>query len=246
LARLRQDDWVICVSQSTRNDFCQYTGFDPSQVIVVYSAASPQVFYPCTNVNELERVRRKYGIPDGSYVLTLNTLEPRKNVQQVIASFAHLVEEEQIKDLSLVLVGAKGWKYEGILETISGCRAARDRITLTDYVPDQDLSALYTGALVFVYPSLYEGFGLPPLEAMQCGAPVITSNTSSLPEVVGDAGIMIDPTDTDALCQSMLDIYHKPCLRTNLSRNSLERARQFSWERCTTETIAAYRQSLTV
>jgi glycosyltransferase involved in cell wall biosynthesis len=120
----------------------------------------------------------------------------------------------------------------------------RDRIVMTGYVAEDDLAPLYSGALAFVYPSLYEGFGLPPLEAMQCGTPVITSNTSSLPEVVGDAGIMVDPLDQDALCDALSRVHGSAALRRELSRRSLARARQFSWERCIDQTLAAYRTAL--
>jgi glycosyltransferase involved in cell wall biosynthesis len=171
-------------------------------------------------------------------------MERRKNVEQVIKCFSRLVHEEGIKDLRLVLVGAQGLGYEGILNAIASFDIPRDSIVLTGYVADEDLAALYSGASGFIYLSLYEGFGLPPLEAMQCGTPVITSNTSSLPEVVGEAGIMVDPTDEDAICQSLLDVYRDAGLRAQMSRDSLDRARQFSWDRCVRETIAAYKTAL--
>src|SRR5205823_2310457 len=114
------------------------------------------------------------------------------------------------------------------------------RVILTGYVDDADLAPLYSGALAFLFPSLYEGFGLPPLEAMQCGIPVITSNTSSLPEVVGPAGITLDPTDADALCQAILELSHRPSLREQLSLASLAQAQHFSWERSTQQLLDAY------
>jgi glycosyltransferase involved in cell wall biosynthesis len=155
-----------------------------------------------------------------------------------------LIREQKIDDLCLVLTGAKGWDYDRIFGEIANSVDVQDKIILTGYVPDEDLSPLYSGALAFVYPSLYEGFGLPPLEAMQCGTPVITSNTSSLPEVVGDAGIMVAPTDSDALCQAMLDLYCSDALRRDLAQKSLLRAKQFSWQKTTRETINAYKKAL--
>ncbi len=137
-----------------------------------------------------------------------------------------------------------GWNYDKIFETLESCNSLKDSIILTGYVADEDLAALYSGALAFVYPSFYEGFGLPPLEAMQCGVPVITSNTSSFPEIVKDAGIMVDPTDTDAICSSILEIYRDPSLRKTMSQKSLERASFFSWDNCTRGTIAAYKAAL--
>jgi glycosyltransferase involved in cell wall biosynthesis len=144
----------------------------------------------------------------------------------------------------LVLVGNLGWKYESIFSELTATEGLRDRIIITGYVSNEDLAALYSDALFFVFPSLYKGFGLPPLEAMQCGVPVITSNTSSLPEVVGDAGIMVNPNDADALCQAMLNIHGNPLLRAQLSSNALERSKQFSWRKSANETIKAYKTAL--
>ena len=241
---LDSETWVLCISHATKNDLCNYRkDLDPAKVFVTPLAAS-DLFYRCSDKERMALVRAKYAIPDAPYILSLSTLEPRKNIDHTIRCFAKLVQEQNIKDLYLVLVGATGWKYEKIFETISNCDAVKERIIFTGRVADEDLAAVYSGALAFVYPSFYEGFGLPPLEAMQCGVPVITSNTSSLPEVVGDAGIMLDPTDVDGLCHSLLEIYRQPSLQAAMSRKSLERAKQFSWERCTQDTVAAYKASL--
>jgi glycosyltransferase involved in cell wall biosynthesis len=244
LESLDPDSWILCISHATKNDLCNYlTSISPSRVFVTHLAAS-ELFYLCTSSEEVTDVRNKYKIPNSPYILSLSTLEPRKNIDHTIRCFAKLVQQEKIKDLYLVLVGTKGWDYNKIFEEISYHDSVKDRIIITGYVADEDLAALYSGALMFVYPSFYEGFGLPPLEAMQCGVPVITSNTSSLPEVVGDAGIMVSPTDADALCQSMLDIYNNSSLRAEMSMRSLEQAKQFSWEKCTQETVAAYKTAL--
>ena len=192
----------------------------------------------------MQLARAKYGILDGPYILSLSTLEPRKNIDHTIRCFARLIRDENIRDLNLVLVGTKGWDFDRIFGELTNHDQLRDRIIVTGYVADEDLSAIYSGARMFVYPSFYEGFGLPPLEAMQCGVPVITSNTSSLPEVVGNAGLMVDPKDGDALCQAMFDIYRQPSLRDDLSRRSIERSRAFSWDICARETVRAYRSAL--
>jgi glycosyltransferase involved in cell wall biosynthesis len=244
ISGLDSDSWVLCISQSTKNDLCNYSKLiDPSKVMVTYLAASA-LFYPCSDTQKQDFIRCKYGIPNAPYILSLSTLEPRKNIDHIIRCFVNLVQQEKIQDLYLVLVGAKGWNYDHILAEISSNSHLKERIIITGYVADEDLAALYSGAIAFVYPSFYEGFGLPPLEAMQCGIPVITSNTSSLPEVVGDAGIMLDPKDTDGLCQSLLDLYNKPSLRQSMSQKSLEQSKKFSWEKCTQETIAAYKMAL--
>jgi glycosyltransferase involved in cell wall biosynthesis len=244
LASLDLESWILCISQSTKNDLCNYSSLvDPHRVFVTHLAAS-QLFYPCLDSLQKAVTCRKYNIPDVPYILSLSTLEPRKNINQTIRCFLKIIEQEKIQDLNLVLVGAKGWKYDNIFAEISKNPVLKDRIITTGYVADEDLAALYSGAIAFVYPSFYEGFGLPPLEAMQCGVPVITSNTSSLPEVVGDAGIMVDPKDSDMLCHSLLEVYNHPDLRQSMSQKSLAQAKKFSWEKCTQQTLAAYKTAL--
>jgi glycosyltransferase involved in cell wall biosynthesis len=152
--------------------------------------------------------------------------------------------EKAVGDMRLVMVGTRGWKMESIFAELSSLGSLADRVIVTGFVPDEDLAPIYSHASMFVYPSLLEGFGLPPLEAMQCGVPVITSNTSSLPEVVADAGIMVPPSDADALCQAMTNLYQDSELHDRLASKALERAATFSWGRCADETVAAYRAAL--
>lgn len=238
---IHPEDWVFAISESTKNDLCEHLQIDGSRVVVNHLAASPELFYPCLDERRICAMRRKYNIPEAPYFLGLNTLEPRKNTDRLIRAFSKMVREHRIEELSLVLVGSKGWKYDPIFDAIEESGLARNRIVLTGFVDDEDLATFYSGALCFVYPSQYEGFGLPPLEAMQCGTPVITSNSSSLPEVVGNAGIMIDPDKTDELCQAMLDVYRSSALRDSLSVLALHRSKQFSWERFVKRTIEAYK-----
>ena len=239
---LGPEDFSLCISESTKNDLCNYRPeFEPSRIFVTPLGASDN-FRLCTDTNALDAVKKKYGIPpETEYLLSLCTLEPRKNLEQAIRCFARVVQQEHLKNLRLVLVGPKGWDYDRIFAATS---EVSEYVIFTDFVADEDLSPLYSGALAFIYLSLYEGFGLPPLEAMQCGTPVITSNTSSLPEVVGDAGKMFDPMDTDGICQALLDVYKNPELRITMRQRSLERAKLFGWERCTQGTIAAYKTAL--
>ncbi len=245
LNSISPEDYVICVSNSTKNDLCSYLKYiNPERVFVTHLAAAPDVFYPCSNSEQIIYVRNKYHIPNASYILSLCTLEPRKNIDHVIRCFAKLIQEQNIKDLYLVLVGAKGWSYSKIFEEVANFPLAKERVILTGYVADEDLAALYSGALAFTYLSFYEGFGLPPLEAMQCGVPVISSNTSSLPEVVGDAAIMLDPLDVDGLCQSILKLYNNSSLRERMSLKSIEQAKHFSWERCAQKTVKAYKTAM--
>jgi glycosyltransferase involved in cell wall biosynthesis len=245
LDSLNRDTFVLCISESTKNDLCSYSDkIDPEKVFVVPLAASEN-FYRCTDTATIAAARSKYGIPPmARYFLSVSTLEPRKNIDQTIKAFIKILQEQKADDLYLVLTGTKGWDYGRIFSEIANSIDFKERIILTGYVPDEDLAPLYSGALGFVYPSFYEGFGLPPLEAMQCGTPVITSNTSSLPEVVGDAGIMVAPTDLDALCQAMLDLFQDEELRRTMSERSLARAKQFSWEKYTQDVINAYKTAL--
>jgi glycosyltransferase involved in cell wall biosynthesis len=241
---LEPSDWVLAISESAKQDLCAYKKFDPSRVFVTPLAANATWFYPSRDAAVNAEVRARYGIPNAPYLLSLSTLEPRKNIDHVIRSFARLVAQQKLEDLHLVLVGAEGWDFDAIFEAREHETDVRNRVIFTGYVPNEDLAMLYSGALAFVFMSLYEGFGLPPLEAMQCGAPVITSNNSSLPEVVGDAGIMLDARDADGLCQALLNLYNDQELRAEMSGKSLQRAALFSWKRCVELTLDAYRTAL--
>ena len=236
----RHQDWITCISKNTKQDFCNHTGMNPERVFVTPLAASDN-FYPVTDSEIISHQLRQYQIPQQPYLLSLCTLEPRKNLNFLLQCFAQLLAQDPNLDLNLVLVGVSGWKNNDIFQTVQNNPLLKKNVIFTGYIPDPDLSAIYSGALAFVYPSLYEGFGLPPLEAMQCGTPVITSNTSSLPEVVGDAGIMINPTNSDDLCQAMLDLINNSTLRHQLSQKGLDRAAQFSWSKCAEETIKVYK-----
>lgn len=241
VASVPVDAWVLCISEHTKNDWCEYTGTDPSRCFVTPLAAA-SYFAPCRDAERIAAVRRKYGIPEGDYFLSVSTLEPRKNLAMVIKAFQKLLLETRDPALYLVLAGRRGWNEEGIFAAVDA--TARSRIIFTGYVAEDDLSALYSGALAFLYLSFYEGFGLPPLEAMQCGSPVVTSNNSSLPEVVGSAGILVDATDQDGLCAQLQNLRADAGLRQRLRGRSLEQARHFSWSACVDRTVNAYRAAL--
>jgi glycosyltransferase involved in cell wall biosynthesis len=215
----------------------------PDRVFVTPLAASHH-FRPVATPEVVTSTLKRYKIPHLPYILSLCTLEPRKNLSFLIRCFSQLIADDRTLNLNLVLVGASGWKNSEIFELAKGNAALRDRVIFTGYVPDEDLSAIYSGSLAFAYPSLYEGFGLPPLEAMQCGVPVITSNTSSLPEVVGDAGITIDPRSEDELCQTLLRVISDSQLRVDMRSRSLQQAAKFSWQKCAEETISVYKTAI--
>ena len=162
-------DWVVCNSECTRRDFCGMTGMRPERVFVTPFAAAPEIFHPEPDAGRIAAVRGRLGIGDRPYVLSLCTLEPRKNLPRLVRAFFAAVAGGGPRDLLLVLVGPTGWKAEALFASLDERPAWRERVRLTGYVPDSDLSALYSGARVFAFPSLYEGFGLPALEAMQCG-----------------------------------------------------------------------------
>ncbi len=246
LAGLSPGDWVICISESTRRDLLEYRpDLAPERVQVVHLAAAPR-FTPCQDGSRLRAVRRRYGIPaDVPYLLGLGTLEPRKNVTATIRAFLALTEQEKAGDLHLVLAGPLGWQYEEILATARRSATVRRRILFTGYVSDTDLPALYSGALAFAYPSRYEGFGLPVIEAMACGAPVIASTAASLPEVVGDAGLLVDPDDIDGLAEAMRRLCQDEDFRKRLATRSLRRAAQFGWDKTVRQTIECYRRAVT-
>lgn len=243
LKKLPPDGWVTTVSQASKDDFCAYTGFDPNRVVPIRLAASETLFYPVENPNVIQKVRQQFGLGDAPYLLSLATLEPRKNTTHLVQCFAELIESGEVdSDVKLVLVGTKGWKVN---ELLNASERLASRVVVTGFVPDQYLAPLYAGATAFVYPSLYEGFGLPPLEAMQCGLPVITSNVSSLPEVVGDAALLVSPTDKDALNDAILKLLRSETLRHELSIRAKQQASLFSWEKFIDEHIALYNRMVT-
>ncbi len=240
---IQPDNYAICVSEATKVDLLEISGLNESQVFVVPLAASNELFYPVNEKETINLTLQKYGIQANQpYLLSISTLEPRKNIDAIITSFAGVVLQENIQDLNLVLVGTKGWDFDKIFDAINLTPQIKDRIIFTGYVPDEDLAALYSGALAFVYMSFCEGFGLPPLEAMQCGTPIICSNRTSLPEVIGNAGILVNPTDQVEIAEAMLKIYMDKSFADTLRLKSIARASLFSWEKFSQQTWDVYQK----
>lgn len=228
---------IITISESSKRDIVDILQIPAERVVVTPLAASTQ--YQLMNDQKIiERIKAKYGIM-GSYICHLGTLEPRKNIVALVKAYAKL----KAKSLPhfLLLVGNKGWFCEEIFIAISQLGLEKD-VIIPGYVGDEDVPALLNGADLFVYPSFYEGFGLPILEAMSCGVPVITSNVSSLPEVVGDAAILIDPNDVDQLAAAMEKVLSDASLKEELRRKGLERAKQFSWDKTAYKTLRVYEE----
>jgi glycosyltransferase involved in cell wall biosynthesis len=245
LGSLNDGDWVMTSSRATREELIERKVAREERIFVSPLAADPATFYPCRDAASLQGMRTRLAIPDGRYLLSVNSPDPRKNLAHAVQAFGRLLRQEHIPDLSLVLAGNRGPGSEAVRAAVSRVPGLGDRVHFTGFVPDEDLAALYSGAMALLYPSIYEGFGLPPLEAMQCGTPVVTSNSSSLPEVVGDAGIMIDPGDEDALCDAVLTLYRDDALRASLGQAARERAASFTWERSIEQTLSAYRAVMT-
>ncbi len=233
IARLTPQTLVFAISEHTKRDLlAERPDLSPESVIVIPLAAA-NAFRPCADQARSAALRAQLKLPPGvPYALSLATLEVRKNLDLVVRAFVNLLDAEPRSNLHLVLAGMSGWKLEKLEAQLSSAGRWRDRIILPGYVADEDLPSLYSDALFFVYMSRYEGFGLPPLEAMACGTPVITADNSSLPEVVGDAGVMLDADDVDGLSQAMKRVADDPTLRREMSSRGLARASLFSWERC--------------
>ena len=187
-------------------------------------------------------VRARYGLHE-PYLLALGNLQPRKNLIRLVDAFVRLAWQGQLAGAQLVLGGQAQWRESELQARVQQSGLA-EQIHFPGYVEEPDLPPLYSGALAFVYPSLYEGFGLPPLEAMACGTPVVCSNAASLPEVVGDAAMTCDPRDTEGLAAALAQVIAQPALREELRAAGLRRAARFSWRRCAEETLEVYRAAV--
>ncbi len=233
---VRRADRIIAISASTQRDLVRIFGVAPDKIAVVYCGLNP-AFAPAPR-EQVEAFRAQRGLPD-RFILHVGTLEPRKNIARLIHAFADAKRRAHLPH-RLILVGARGWKYADVDAAIAEENVADD-VILAGYVPQDELPCWYRAADLFAYPSLYEGFGLPPLDAMACGTPVITSDASSLPEVVGDAGLVIAPDDTDGLADAIARVLSDRTLCEQMSARGLEQAAKFSWARAARETINVYR-----
>ncbi len=228
---------IIAVSRFTAMEVEKHFPQAGGKIRVVYNGVSPQFKPSCEE--EIGRVKRKFGI-SGPYIMYLGTIEPRKNLKNLLRAFSLIRGKIPHR---LVVAGMRGWKYSGIFAVLRDL-GIEERVVFTGFVPSPDLPPLYSGADVFVYPSLYEGFGIPVLEAMACGTPVVASRTSSLPEVVGEAGLLADPYSPEEIASQILRVLESPDLALELSRRGIERAKGFTWERTAKETLRVYSEVL--
>jgi glycosyltransferase involved in cell wall biosynthesis len=231
----RRANAIIADSESTRQDILRLLKLDPAKVYAVPLGVSPQ-FRPIHDRAEIESIRRKYHLPE-QLILHVGVLEPRKNMSRLVQTFKQIVSRGFPHHL--VFVGRKGWMYGELFQTIRELGIA-DRVIFTGYVPGEELPLLFNAADLSVYPSLYEGFGLPVLEAMACGVPVVTSNISSMPEIAGDAGILVNPRDVNELADAMCRVLTDRALHDELAHKGRARSKLFTWERTARETLAVY------
>ena len=223
LRNMKKLDLLVAISSNTKKDAHEILGID-NRIDAIPLAADSAIFY-LAGASAISTIKKKYGITK-KYILSVCTLEPRKNLKSLLAAYRIMPSR---LNYQLVLVGMAGWINSDFFSDIENSDVS-ENVLITGYVSNTELAPLYTGAELFVFPTLYEGFGLPVLEAMQCGCPVITSNTSSIPEVAGDAAIMVGPFDVEGLSQIMEKSVSDPALRKKLRDRGLKRSRQFSWD----------------
>ncbi len=235
---------IATVSEYSRQDLLRTYGLLPEKVAVTYNGLEAHFTAERQSADEAAHNKQRFGITR-DYILAVGSLQPRKNLVRLIRSYARLRNEQPDFNHQLVIVGRKLWLHHEIFAEAAQALKPRwaNDVILTGYVADEDLPPLYRNASIFVYPSLFEGFGLPPLEAMACGTPVVTSNNSSLPEIMGDAALLIDPYDETALAQAILRAVNDEALRTRLRAAGLTRAGQFTWRAAAEKTLQLYQES---
>jgi len=230
---------IITISESTRQDVIRYFHVAPEQVRTVYCGVD-EGFRPLPQA-QVEAFKAQQGLPQG-FILFIGTIEPRKNVAALIKAYAAW-RRRAGQAPKLIIGGGKGWYYGQVFALVESL-GLRDDVIFPGYLPQADLPMWYNAATIFVYPSLFEGFGLPVLEAMACGTPVITSKASSLPEVVGEAGMLVDPTDVDNLSYALERVFNDLTLRDSMRQKGLAQSAKFSWHKAATETLEVYRRTL--
>jgi glycosyltransferase involved in cell wall biosynthesis len=225
---------VIAISDFTRDEVVRLLHIPAERIHVTYPGVDGS-FRPYPP-DQVAAFRRQRGLPE-RYILYVGNLEPRKNLPRLVEAYAQL----SYLEIPLVLAGARGWGYAELFQRVEELDLA-GQVLFPGFVPPEELPLWYNGAIALVFPSIYEGFGLPPLEAMACGTPVLTSNASSLPEVVGEAGLQVPPNDVEALAAALQRLVQNAELRADLRQRGWERARHFTWERMAQETAALYQR----
>ena len=235
---IRRADHVIAVSQFTRNDVVDLLGYPEDRISVIENGVSDR-FHPVREREEIDRVLRKYGI-DRPYILFVGTAERKKNLAGLLSAYKELREGERIDEL-LVVAGGNKWAFEEFLADLKE-KGLEKEVRCTGYVAQEELPCLYSGAELFVFPSLFEGGGIPPLEAMACGTPVVTSAVTAIPEMVGDAAVLVNPRDPHDIAEGIFRILSDGDFRADLVSRGLERAKILSWDRCAKKVVDLYRE----
>ena len=228
---------ILADSQTTRADLIELYHTPPDKVSVLYPGVEPR-FTPVNHALTLTAVRQRYGLGNAPFILAVSTLQPRKNFVRLIQAFDQALRHTSV---NLVIAGGKGWLYDDIFTEVAQ-RDLSERVLFPGFVADTDLPALYSAASVLAYPSLYEGFGLPLLEAMACGTPVLTSTASCLPEVAGEAALQVDPYDIEAIAHGLHSLLHDTALREQLRQRGLTRAAEFTWPAAAQQLTDLYHQ----
>ncbi len=228
---------IVVDSESTKNGLSFFFNVPDHKISVVYAGVADH-FKPIEDKQVLESINKKYNLPD-KFLLYLGTIEPRKNVARILEAYNKISND--IGELKLVICGSYGWGAHEVYKTLDRLKL-KDKVLFTGYVDEIDKPALYSAAQAFVFPSLYEGFGLPPLESMACGTPVVTSDISSLPEIVDDAGIKVDPLDINQIAEGILSIIKDRELAEKLRFKGLERSKQFTWKNTAKQMVEVYKK----
>lgn len=237
---IRQSDLIIAISENTKKDIINNFSVSPNKIRVIYGGVD-EIFRPMVDKKEIEKIKKIYKIKK-DFVLAVSLISPRKNIIRLIKAFKLLRNQKKI-NIQLVIVGRNGWLYRDVFrEAVSS--GLEDDIIFCGHIPKKHLLFLYNAASVFAYPSLYEGFGLPILEAMASGCPVVSSNTSSMPEVCGDAALLADPKNVEELSELLYKLFSDESLKNNLIEKGLGRVKEFSWEKTAKETLIAYNEAI--
>jgi glycosyltransferase involved in cell wall biosynthesis len=235
---VRRARTVMTISEFSAGEIRTLYGLSSDRIAVIPCGVSGD-FHPRRDPEEFNALRRRIGLPDGPFILFVGGADPRKNHRTLVRALARRADE--FKGYRLVLAGDSTHRFGSMAETIAQC-GVKERVVCPGRLPVEDIVRLYSHADLFVFPSLYEGFGMPVVEAMACGAPVVTSNRSSLPEVAGDAALLVNPESDEELAEAMARILRDASLRESLRRKGFERAKQFTWERAARQTLEVYRE----
>jgi glycosyltransferase involved in cell wall biosynthesis len=233
----RRSDRILTVSEASKRDILHFFKVRPEKVVVVYNAIDEH-FRVAPAEEDVARVRERYQLEHG-FVLYAGNIKPHKNLVRLIEAFSELRKDSSFEELKLLIIGDQISKLPALRRAVHKYKLHK-HVRFLGYLPDETLAILYRLAAVFVFPSLYEGFGLPPLEAMASGTPVVTSNVSSLPEVTGGAAVLVDPYDVDSIVDGIRRVLTNPALAAELRAKGIERAREFSWERSVERTRQLY------